>query len=245
MRLVLIGLIILLTIGCNLTRTSTNNGNSIDRLLISNEADLKSIEKYSTIDLLEFRGINLDQQFCIKLNQIDGSKINTLQFIESNLKRLDELKIQFDVEFLGIVFCDSVPKFDSSLFQGSFGNKILISQSSLIDSNSFVSSICSFKELKFLELSVLGLNKLPECIKDLTYIESLRIGQNSYKEIPIQIRTLPNLKKLDISFNQYPLKYPCWLSKLDNLCGGSTKAEERRLREVECLKNVNLGYWTD
>jgi len=94
---------------------------------------------------------------------------------------------------------DSAPS-----IEGRVENDMLI-MSGLVDANfrghPLPDDICSYPEIKTIRAKNIGLTSIPECMKDLTNLEKLIIGSNSFEDLPDIFGNMKNLEVLDISEN--------------------------------------------
>lgn len=88
--------------------------------------------------------------------------------------------------------------------EGRVENRMLI-MSALVDGNfkghPLPESICEHKDIKTIRAINIGLTAIPSCMKELTELEKLFLGNNSFEELPDIFGNMKNLKVLDISDN--------------------------------------------
>ena len=72
------------------------------------------------------------------------------------------------------------------------------------------------KKLKEIDLSDFNLAELPECLGQLTSLQTLNLGGNQLTKLPASIRQLTALKTLDLGKNQLT-KLPAWIGQLTSL----------------------------
>ncbi len=88
--------------------------------------------------------------------------------------------------------------------EGRVENKMLI-MSGIVDGNfrghPLPESICEHKDIKVIRAKNIGLTSIPACMQDLTSLEKLVIGSNSFESLPDIFGNMKNLEVLDISEN--------------------------------------------
>lgn len=88
--------------------------------------------------------------------------------------------------------------------EGRVANDALI-LSGIIDGHmrgkAFPASICGYPDVKTIRAVNIGFTSLPDCLGELTSLEVLALGSNSFETLPDVFGSMPNLKTLDISKN--------------------------------------------
>lgn len=67
-----------------------------------------------------------------------------------------------------------------------------------------------------LNLSLMGLNSLPDCISEISHLQELDLSYNCLKSLPPTLKKLTRLSKLNLSNNAFK-QIPEWIGRLKNL----------------------------
>jgi hypothetical protein len=107
-----------------------------------------------------------------------------------------------------------------------------------------IPDIETIEQIRKLELSNKGLEKLPKQIDCLTNLEILDISINHIAELPNEIRKLKNLKTLNLSYNKFQ-KLPTVVCQLENLQSLNLESNDlkkinKSIRNLKNLKELNL-----
>ncbi len=129
---------------------------------------------------------------------------------------------------------------------GRVENRMLM-LSPLIDGNfkghPLPESICEYKDIKVIRAKNIGLTGIPDCMQELTDLEKIFIGSNSFDVLPDVFGNMKNLEVLDISENNLKTIPPSvfQLTGLKKIFIGGNQFSEEDIEKLKAaLSNTNF-----
>ena len=175
-----------------------------------------------------------------KLHEEEANKYLEFMEIESFDNREDDKEIltQF---YSNIPYYVNLKKI--SLF-GENGDEEEKVEEALIDLPSNFGELTKLEEIEI----YFGVNKLPNSVKKLKNLKSLKLYYCNYKEVPIVISNLKKLEILSFSGNDL-IVIPNWIDQLTELkeldfSHNKIKSVPTTLRNLKKLKTLKIGCYT-
>lgn len=159
---------------------------------------------------------------------IDGTRIESLHFMEGSLPAL---------EVLSACECELLKEVTDSI--GLLKNLQKLTLRSCKQLRGLPHSIGELVQLKELDLSYTSIKKLPSSFKDLKNLEVLKIVRTSIKEFPEAIKILEKLEELDFTHCE-SLSGDCDITRLSSLrilrlkCTGISSVLAREFGQFNC-----------
>ncbi|MGB1204386.1 MAG: leucine-rich repeat domain-containing protein [Chitinophagales bacterium] len=171
-------------------------------------------------------------------NLADNESLQILYLTDISVDSIPkEIELLPNLAGFNIFNCDSIQYLPPEINNIKSLQQINISLCKACNNDALLDVAFDNKYIKDLKLTCLGLKKVPNKIAEMKQLEELSLGQNLLEEIPKVVLDMPNLRKLNVSWNYDLAKLPCWLKELKMI-------EEINIRETKvkkippkCLRN--------
>ena len=148
-----------------------------------------------------------------------------------------EIELLPNLAGFNIFNCDSIQYLPPEINNIKSLQQINISLCKACNNDALLDVAFDNKYIKYLNLTALGIKTVPKKIAKMKQLEELSLGQNLLEEIPKVVLEMPNLRKLNVSWNYDLAKLPCWLKELKMI--EEIDVRETKVKKIapKCLRN--------